>query len=164
MILKSRDRRGPRVGILARSAARDQPCYCPAPGARGRQGGTLVVGLGVDLVETSRVETILARWGATFLAKIMEPAESLLLPEGGDRVRAVALAIAGKEAASKALGTGWSRGVRWRDVVVDLGDPSTVRLTGGALAFARGLGSSGRTRSILEIRGGLAVGEVWLLT
>ncbi len=123
----------------------------------------MVVGLGVDLVETSRVETILGRWGATFLAKIMGPSESMRLPAGPERVRAVALAIAGKEAASKALGTGWSRGVRWRDVVVDLGDPSTVRLEGGAAAFARGLGSSGRTRSFLEIRGELAVGEVWLL-
>ncbi|HEY7515862.1 MAG TPA: 4'-phosphopantetheinyl transferase superfamily protein [Vicinamibacteria bacterium] len=124
----------------------------------------MVVGLGVDLVETSRVESILGRWGNTFLDKIMGPAESSRLPPGPDRVRAVALAIAGKEAASKALGTGWSRGVRWRDVVVDLGEPSTVRLEGGAAAFARRLGSSGRTRSALEIRGELAVGEVWLLT
>ena len=123
----------------------------------------MVVGLGVDLVETSRVETILARWGARFLAKIMGPEESSRVPAGPERVRAVALAIAGKEAASKALGTGWTRGVRWRDVVVDVADPSTVRLEGGAAAYARRLGSSGRTRSALEIRGELAVGEVWLL-
>jgi holo-[acyl-carrier protein] synthase len=123
----------------------------------------VVVGLGVDLVETSRVETILGRWGARFLDKIMGSAESERLPAGADRVSAVALAIAGKEAASKALGTGWSRGVRWRDVVVELGASSTVRLEGGAAAFARSLGSSGRTRSFLEIRGELAVGEVWLL-
>jgi holo-[acyl-carrier protein] synthase len=124
----------------------------------------LVVGLGIDLVETARVEKILARWGAQFLAKIMEPDESRRLPEGRDRARAVALAVAGKEAASKALGTGWSRGVRWRDVVVDLAEPSRVRLEGGAAAMARRLGSSGRTRASLEIRGELAVGEVWLLT
>jgi holo-[acyl-carrier protein] synthase len=124
----------------------------------------VVVGLGVDLVETARVEKILARWGAQFLAKIMGPEESRRLPAGSDRVSAVALAVAGKEAASKALGTGWSRGVRWRDVVVDLAEPSRVRLEGGALAMAGRLGSSGRTRSSLEIRGELAVGEVWLLT
>ena len=131
-------------------------------GAAREEG--LVVGLGVDLVETSRVEKILARWGDQFLAKVMEPAESLRLPEGPGRVRAVALAIAGKEAASKALGTGWSRGVRWRDVVVDLAEPPVVRLQGGAALVARRLGSSGRTRTSLEIRGELAVGEVWLLT
>jgi holo-[acyl-carrier protein] synthase len=124
----------------------------------------LVVGLGVDLVETSRVEQILARWGDQFLAKIMEPAESLRLPLGAGRVEAVALAIAGKEAASKALGTGWSRGVRWRDVVVELAQTPAVHLQGGAAVVARRLGSSGRTRASLAIRGELAVGEVWLLT
>lgn len=124
----------------------------------------MVVGLGVDLVETARVERILARWGDQFLAKLMEPAESDRIPHGAGRVRAVALAIAGKEAASKALGTGWSRGVRWRDVVVDLAEPPAVHLHGQAAAVARRLGSSGRTRTSLEIQGELAVGEVWLLT
>ncbi len=124
----------------------------------------MVVGLGVDLVETSRVEKILARWGDQFLARIMAPAESLRLPRDAGRVLAVALAIAGKEAASKALGTGWSRGVRWRDVVVDIADPPALHLLGGAAVVARRLGSSGRTRVSLEIRGDLAVGEVWLLT
>jgi holo-[acyl-carrier protein] synthase len=124
----------------------------------------LVVGLGVDLVETARVERILARWGDHFLAKLMEPAESQRLPSGPGRAAALALAIAGKEATSKALGTGWSRGVRWRDVVVDLAGPPAVHLHGQAAAVARRLGSSGRTRASLEIQGELAVGEVWLLT
>jgi holo-[acyl-carrier protein] synthase len=124
----------------------------------------LVVGLGVDLVETSRVERILARWGDHFLAKLMEPAESQRLPSGPGRAAALALAIAGKEATSKALGTGWSRGVRWRDVVVELAGPPAVHLHGQAAAVARRLGSSGRTRASLEIQGELAVGEVWLLT
>ena len=124
----------------------------------------MVVGLGVDLVETSRVERLLVRWGDQFLAKIMDPAESQRLPQGPDRARAVALAIAGKEAASKALGTGWSRGVRWRDVVVDVAGPPAVHLHGRAADVARRLGSRGRTRTSLEIQGELAVGEVWLLS
>jgi len=124
----------------------------------------LVVGLGVDLVETSRVEQILARWGNHFLDKIMDPAESRRLPAGAGRVHAVALAVAGKEAASKALGTGWTRGVRWRDVVVDVTESPAVHLLGGAAAVALRLGSAGRTRTFLEIQGELAVGEVWLLT
>jgi hypothetical protein len=65
----------------------------------------------------------------------MDPAEAGRLPEPGrERVRAVALAIAAKEAASKAIGTGWSRGVRWRDVVWDA---DSVRLLGRALEVAR---------------------------
>ena len=77
---------------------------------------------------------------------------------------ALALAIAGKEAASKAIGTGWSRGVRWRDVVVNLGPPPSVNLHGRAADVARSLGGSGRTRTQLEFRGPLAVGQVQLLS
>ena len=124
----------------------------------------MVVGLGIDLVETARVERLLGRWGDQLLAKLMDPAESGRLPAGKERSHALALAIAGKEAASKALGTGWSRGVRWRDVVVELGSPPAIRLLGRAADVARHLGSAGRTRVALEIRGELAIGEVWLLS
>ena len=73
----------------------------------------------------------------------MGEAEAARLPDGAtDRAPRLALAIAAKEAASKALGTGWSRGVCWRDVVVDLGPPLAVRLEGGALA----LGAPARIR------------------
>ena len=125
----------------------------------------MVVGLGVDLVEWARVAKSLERWGDRFVAKLMDPAEAACLPaEGESRVRALALAVAGKEAASKALGTGWSQGVRWRDVVVELGPPPRVTLLARAAAVARSLGSAGRARVTLEIRGGLAVGEVRLLS
>src|SRR6185436_5591967 len=64
-----------------------------------------VVGLGVDLVETSRVRTALARWGGRLVAKLMAPEEAALLPqEPIARAAALARAIAAKEAASKALG------------------------------------------------------------
>jgi phosphopantetheinyl transferase (holo-ACP synthase) len=95
----------------------------------------------------------------------MTPEESARLPPPGpDRERALALAIAGKEAASKAIGTGWSRGVRWRDVEVDLGPPPSVLLKGRAAELARSLGSGPRTRTSLEIRGPLALGQVQLLS
>jgi hypothetical protein len=72
----------------------------------------------------------------------------------------LALAITAKEAASKAIGTGWSRGVRWRDVVRE-GD--SVHLVGRALDAAARLGSSGRCQLRLEVRGNLVLGEVRLL-
>lgn len=125
---------------------------------------TIVVGLGVDLVETARVARLLARYGDRFIHRLMDPEEAAGLPAAGSaRVRALALAIAGKEAASKALGTGWSRGVRWRDVVVTRDDPPTVRLRGRAAEVAQGRGSSGRSRTRLAVDGPLAIGEVWLL-
>ncbi len=125
---------------------------------------TMVVGLGVDLVETARVDRLLARYGDRFVHRLMDPEEAVRLPPGGSaRVRALALAIAGKEAASKALGTGWSRGVRWRDVVVTRDEPPTVRLRGRAAEVAQERGSSGRSRTRLAVDGPLAIGEVWLL-
>lgn len=124
-----------------------------------------VVGLGVDLVEWARVARSLERWGDRFVAKLMDPEEAALLPPGGEpRVLALALAVAGKEAASKALGTGWSQGVRWRDVVVNLGPPPRIQLVARAAVVARSLGSPGRARLTLELRGPLAIGEVRLLS
>jgi holo-[acyl-carrier protein] synthase len=125
----------------------------------------MVIGIGLDLVETARVERALARHGERFVSKLMDPEEARALPLfGPERVRCLALAVAGKEAASKALGTGWSRGVRWRDVVVFPGPDARVRLDGRAAEVARELGSSGRGLARLEIRGALAVGEFWLLS
>jgi len=101
-----------------------------------------VVGLGVDLIEVSRVRTALARWGERLVAKLMSREEAERLPrEPVARADALARAIAAKEAASKALGTGWSRGVRWRDVVLLPGP--RVRLDAGALARALSIGASG---------------------
>jgi holo-[acyl-carrier protein] synthase len=123
----------------------------------------VVIGLGLDLVELERVERALQRWGTRLVEKIMGPEEGGRLPTGAaERARAVALAIAAKEAASKALGTGWSRGVRWRDVVVDPGPPPAVRLEGRAAAVARALGGAGPVHAILEVRGGIVLGEVRL--
>ncbi len=125
----------------------------------------MVVGLGVDLVELGRVAKALDRWGSRLVGKLMDAEEAGRLPAAAaERAQALALAIAGKEAASKALGTGWSRAVRWRDVEVRLRPEPVVGLRGGAAARARALGSSGRTWVRLELRDELAVGEVRLLT
>lgn len=124
----------------------------------------MIVGVGIDLIEQERVARALERWGERLVAKLMGAEEASRLPRGPDRARAVALAIAAKEAASKALGTGWTRGVSWRDVVVDLGPPLALRLEGGALTRARRLGSAGHTRAAFEVRGDLVIGQVRLLS
>jgi holo-[acyl-carrier protein] synthase len=118
----------------------------------------------VDLVETARVDRLLRRYGERFVRRLMDPEEAAHLPPAGSaRVLALALAIAGKEAASKALGTGWSQGVFWRDVVVSRDRPPAVCLRGRAAEVARERGSSGRSRTRLAVEGPLAMGEVWLL-
>ena len=125
----------------------------------------MVIGIGLDLAETERVARLLERYGDRFVRKLMDPGEADALPQSApERARALALAVAAKEATSKALGTGWSHGVRWRDVVVSTGPAPAVRLAGRAADVAREQGSSGRTRVRLEIAGEHALGEVWLLS
>lgn len=122
----------------------------------------MIVGLGIDLVEVDRVEKAIRRWGGAFLARIMGPAEVAALPPGWPPA-AVADAIAVKEAVSKAIGTGWSGDVRWRDVVVAHGSRPAARLDGAALAVARRLGSSGATEVRIEHPPGLVIATVRLL-
>jgi holo-[acyl-carrier protein] synthase len=157
-----RDVRGvTAVRSPASAIRRRRACY------RGEdaQAALVLIGIGLDLVEAGRVERALARFGERFVGKLMDPAEAAALPlEPRARADALASAIAAKEAASKALGTGWSQGVRWRDVVATLAPFPSLRLEGRAAEVARGLGSSGRTRTRLERRGTLVIGEVWLLS
>ncbi len=124
----------------------------------------MVVGLGIDIVELDRVESALARWGGRFVEKLMDVEEAQGLPAApAERARALAIAVGAKEAASKAIGTGWSRGVRWRDVVVRR-EPPGVELRAAALDWARRLGSRGEGSLRFEFRGNLLVAEFRLVS
>jgi holo-[acyl-carrier protein] synthase len=70
----------------------------------------------VDLIEVGRVGHSAERFGDRFLKRIYHPRE--LEQTRGDRVQYLAARFAVKEALFKALGTGWSRGIRWIDVEV----------------------------------------------
>lgn len=123
----------------------------------------MVVGLGVDIVEIDRVVLALDRWGERLVARLMDADEAARLPAPrAERALAVAHAVAGKEAASKALGTGWTRGVRWRDVAVRL-EPAAAELRGRAREWAARLGSPGRGALRFEERGNLVIAEFRLL-
>jgi holo-[acyl-carrier protein] synthase len=125
----------------------------------------MIVGVGIDLVERSRVARSVERFGERLAARIMsEPERAMYAALDPDPVVALAMTIALKEAGSKAIGTGWSRGVAWRDVVVVPGELLTVRFENDAVAAARRCGSSGRTRAALTVDGDLIVGEVLLLS
>jgi holo-[acyl-carrier protein] synthase len=125
----------------------------------------MIVGLGIDLIERDRVRASLTRWGARLVAHLMDPGEADALPHGSaERADAIAFAIAGKEAVSKALGTGWSQGVRWRDVTIVPGPVPRATLFGAALERARRLGSRGHGELFLQVRGNLVLGEFRLLS
>lgn len=96
----------------------------------------MIIGLGSDLCDIRRIESVLARHGEKFLARVFTDLERAKAERRTERIRAGTYAkrFAAKEAASKALGTGFSQGVFMRDLgVVNLpsGQP-TLRLTGGA--------------------------------
>jgi holo-[acyl-carrier protein] synthase len=95
----------------------------------------MILGVGSDLVDIRRIEKTLARWGEKFVERCFTATEQRRSEGRRGRVESYAKRFAAKEACSKALGTGLSAGVFWRDMgVVNLpsGKP-TLRLTGGAL-------------------------------
>lgn len=96
----------------------------------------MIIGLGSDMVDIRRIERVIARHGDRFLERIFTPAERAKAEKRDARIRAATYAkrFAAKEAASKALGTGFRAGVFWRDLgVVNLSSGApTLRMTGGA--------------------------------
>jgi holo-[acyl-carrier protein] synthase len=95
----------------------------------------MILGLGSDLIDIRRIEQAIDRYGDRFLDRIFTDAERAKSDRRANRAASYARRFAAKEACSKALGTGFRRGVFWRDIgVVNLpsGKP-WMRLTGGAL-------------------------------
>ncbi|MFC3124511.1 holo-ACP synthase [Pseudoroseomonas globiformis] len=96
----------------------------------------MIIGLGNDICDIRRIERSLERYGERFLERVFTPLERRKADSRTEKLRAATYAkrFAAKEAAAKALGTGFRQGVFWRDLgVVNLstGQPS-LRLTGGA--------------------------------
>ena len=102
----------------------------------------MIVGLGVDITEVDRIEAAIERRGRAFLERLFTPAEIAYCETHRHRAERFAGRFAAKEAAMKALGTGWARGVRWVDIEV-------VRAPGGKPT----LKLSGESRSIADCIG-----------
>lgn len=96
----------------------------------------MILGVGNDMVDIRRIEQTLERFGPRFLDRIFTDIERAKSDRRAQRAASYAKRFAAKEACSKALGTGFRKGVFWRDMgVVNLasGRPTMV-LTGGAAA------------------------------
>jgi holo-[acyl-carrier protein] synthase len=94
----------------------------------------MIIGLGTDLIDIDRIEKTLERFGERFLDRCFTATERRRSDRRANRAASYARRYAAKEACSKALGTGFRRGVFWRDMGV-VNDPSgrpTMQLTGGA--------------------------------
>src|SRR5215470_6347248 len=108
-----------------------------------------IIGIGLDATDIGRISDTIARYGDRFLRRIFTDGEIAYCTKR--RVPAIHFAgrFAAKEAAMKALGTGHSRGVLWRDCeVVRRGGPPQLQLHGGA---ARHFQSIGGKSSLLTI-------------
>ncbi len=94
----------------------------------------MILGIGNDLIDIRRIDRTLARFGDRFIDRVFTQDERRKSERRANRAASYAKRFAAKEACSKALGTGFRRGVYWRDIgVVNLpsGQP-TLRLAGGA--------------------------------
>jgi holo-[acyl-carrier protein] synthase len=103
----------------------------------------MVVGLGVDVVDIQRVREALSRSGERFVRRVYTEAEAAYCGRHRDPVPHFAVRFAAKEALFKALGTGWSQGVRWCDVEVERarGRAPQLVLHGEALRHSQRLGT-----------------------
>jgi holo-[acyl-carrier protein] synthase len=102
----------------------------------------MIVGTGVDIAEVPRVAAAIERFGERFLKRIFTENEIRYCESKANRVERYAARFAAKEAALKAIGTGWKRGVAWRDVEVtrEPGGRPTMTFHGKAAEFAGKLG------------------------
>jgi holo-[acyl-carrier protein] synthase len=103
----------------------------------------MIVGTGIDIAEVPRIRKAIERFGDRFLQRVFTPAEILYCDSKANRVERYAARYAAKEAAMKAIGTGWNHGVRWRDCEVTRmpGGRPTLSFHGKAAEFAAKLGA-----------------------
>ncbi len=158
---RERNRRADALANAAMDGAAESPAR-PLPAANvGR--GDLVVGIGIDIEEVARVEDIATRYGDRFIRRIFTEDEAAYCLRRRMPAQHLAARFSAKEAAMKALGTGRSRGVLWRDVeVVRAGGPPQLRLHGGARRRFETLGATGALLTMTHSRA-LAVAQVILL-
>lgn len=121
----------------------------------------MIVGLGLDIAEIDRIGAAITRHGAPFLERLYTPREVAYCESHKNRFERYAARFAAKEAAMKALGTGWRKGIRWRDIEVthELSGKPTLALVGVARQFADRLGVKTISLSITH-SGNLALAEV----
>ena len=145
------------------------PAARPTRGARApgvppvaTPGGS-IIGIGMDVEEVPRVANLLDRYGDRFLRRVFTDDEVAYSRRRRFPAQHLTGRFAAKEAAMKALGTGHSRGVLWRDIeVVRVSGPPQLRFHGGARRQFEALGAKRSVVSITHTRA-LALAQVLLL-
>jgi holo-[acyl-carrier protein] synthase len=105
-------------------------------------GESVIVGMGIDIAEVERIRGAIERHGDVFLRRVFTAKEREYCERFKNKYERYAGRFAVKEAAMKALGTGWSRGVRWVDIEVvrQKGGRPMLELAGEARKIGEKLG------------------------
>ena len=113
-----------------------------------------LIGTGIDIVDVERIERLLERQGKKFLERVFTRAEAKYSMARGKPAIHLAARFAAKEAVAKALGTGFARGVRMRDIEVIAADkgPPGIKLHGGASKRLEALGAKSILISLSHTR------------
>ncbi len=114
----------------------------------------MVIGVGTDLMEIERIERSIARFGEAFLQRVFTPGEVAYCQAKKNSGESFAARFAAKEAGAKALGTGISRGVSWREFEVRRkpGHRPELYLSGRAEEIAKVLGIKRLSLSLTHSR------------
>lgn len=102
----------------------------------------MVLGLGTDLIEIARIQQSLDRFGERFMHKVFTEGEIAYCQKKKHAAESFASRFAAKEAAAKALGTGISRGITWKEIEVrrEHGERPILHLSGRAAERAAAMG------------------------
>jgi holo-[acyl-carrier protein] synthase len=114
----------------------------------------MIVGTGIDLAEVPRIADAIERFGERFLQRVFTEAERRYCDSKANRMERYAGRFAAKEAAMKAIGTGWRGGVSWTDFEVrrQPGGRPTIVFHGKAADFASKLGVKNVALSITHTK------------
>ncbi len=122
-----------------------------------------IIGIGLDATDIPRIERAIARYGDRFLQRVFTEGEIAYCLARHRSAPSFAGRFAAKEATMKALGTGHSQGVLWKDIeVVRGGGPPRLVFHGGALRRFQRMGASGSLLTITH-SDALAMAQVFLL-
>jgi holo-[acyl-carrier protein] synthase len=122
-----------------------------------------IIGAGIDATEIKRIAESIERWGDRFVTRVFTPEEIAYCRRRHDFASSFAARFAAKEAAMKALGTGWSRGVHWTGIeVVRRHGPPQLHFHGGAAKRMAEIGATGSLVTLTHSRE-LAIAHVLLL-
>ena len=110
----------------------------------------MIVGTGIDIAEVPRIRGSIERFGERFVRRVFTEGEIRYCDAKANRTERYAARFAAKEAAMKALGTGWNHGVRWRDIEVvrQPGSRPSIVFHGKAAEVAARLGAKNAALSL----------------